>query len=192
MKADYETCILAGGRSSRLKRDKSRLRLGPRTLLGHARAVARQLGRPVRVIRRDLVPRCGPLGGVYTALRTTRADAVLFLSCDMPFVSVGLLRQVVGRLRPRAAAAFVRHGGCAGFPFVLARTALPRVEGLLAAKELSLQDLAGALRAKAVRIARNRLHEISNVNTPADWARARETWRGSRVGCQPKATPVRC
>ena len=67
-------------------RDKSRLKLGRRTMLGHIRAEAKTLGLPVRVIRRDLVPRCGPLGGIFTALKTTSADGVLFLACDMPFI----------------------------------------------------------------------------------------------------------
>src|SRR6266566_1093085 len=89
--SSVEICILAGGLSRRMGRDKSRLRLGRRTMLGHIRGEARKLGFPVRVIRRDAVPRCGPLGGVYTALKTTRAHAVVFLACDMPFVSADLI-----------------------------------------------------------------------------------------------------
>ena len=87
-----EVCILAGGLSSRMGRDKARLRLNGRTLLAQVRDAAQTLGCPVRVIRRDLVTRCGPLGGVFTALKTSRAEAVLFLACDMPFVSPELLR----------------------------------------------------------------------------------------------------
>src|SRR2546430_17716334 len=92
-----EICLLAGGQSRRMGRDKSRLKLGRRTLLGHIRAEAKTLGLPVRVIRRDLVPRCGPLGGIYTALKSTRADGVLFLACDMPFVRAALLKTQIGR-----------------------------------------------------------------------------------------------
>ena len=55
-------------------RDKSLVQLGRRTLLQHVRTAARSLGVPVRVIRRDSVPRCGPLGGIYTGLKRTRAD----------------------------------------------------------------------------------------------------------------------
>src|SRR5262245_53027899 len=65
----FGAAILAGGRSSRMGRDKSRLRVGRRTMLTHAKQAAQALGLPVRVIRRDIVPRCGPLGGVLTALK---------------------------------------------------------------------------------------------------------------------------
>ena len=43
-----EIFILAGGLSSRMGRDKSRICLGRRTMLGHVRAVATQLQLPVR------------------------------------------------------------------------------------------------------------------------------------------------
>src|ERR1044072_1658113 len=42
-----EGCILAGGLSRRMGRDKTRLRLGGRTVLGQIRATARQLRHPV-------------------------------------------------------------------------------------------------------------------------------------------------
>ncbi|MCI0538035.1 MAG: molybdenum cofactor guanylyltransferase, partial [Verrucomicrobiales bacterium] len=101
-----EICILAGGLSSRMGRDKGQLRLGRQTLVDHIRQSARQLKVPVRVVYQDAVPRCGPLGGVYTALKRSRASAVLFLSCDMPFVSRELLAKVAGALPKRGLAVF--------------------------------------------------------------------------------------
>src|SRR5439155_4029677 len=103
-----EICILAGGLSERMGRDKSRLRLGRRTMLGHIRRVAREVGLPVRLIRRDAVLRCGSLGGVYTALQTARADAVMFLACDMLFVTTALLRAMHRRFGEGNKDLFVR------------------------------------------------------------------------------------
>src|ERR1700733_13460686 len=94
-KQTCEICILAGGLSRRMGKDKARLRLGQRTMLALIRAQARATGLPVRVIRRDAVPRCGPLGGIVAALKTTRVEAVLFLACDMPFVTAELLEWVL-------------------------------------------------------------------------------------------------
>src|SRR5206468_11629485 len=91
----FEICILAGGLSSRMGRDKSRLHMGGRTLLAHIRRTAKMIGLPHRIIRRDLVVHCGPVGGLYTALVASRADATLFLSCDMPFVSAVLFVKVI-------------------------------------------------------------------------------------------------
>ena len=169
-----EICLLAGGLSSRMGRDKARLRLGRRTLLGHVRAVARALALPVRVIRRDLVPRCGPLGGIYTALKTSGTDAVLFLACDMPFVSATLLQTLMVSAR-RAKAVFTREAGRSGFPFLLRRTTLAAVEQQLAAKEFSLQSLAKKLRARTLQPPKS-APELLNINTPEDWREARQFW----------------
>ena len=170
-----EICLLAGGLSSRMGRDKARLRLGRRTLLGHVRAVARALALPVRVIRRDLVPRCGPLGGIYTALKTSGTDAVLFLACDMPFVSATLLQTLMVSAR-RAKAVFTREAGRSGFPFLLRRTTLAAVEQQLAAKEFSLQSLAKKLRARTFQPPGG-TSELLNINTPEDWREARQERR---------------
>ncbi|MBC8001831.1 MAG: molybdenum cofactor guanylyltransferase [Opitutaceae bacterium] len=169
-----EICILAGGLSSRMGLDKSRLRLGRKTLLGHVRAAALETGWPVRVIRRDLVTRCGPLGGVVTALRTSRARHVMFLACDMPFVPPTLL----GRLRRvgqgHEGGACVILDGLVGFPCILPSSALATVETLLLGKRLSLQGLAATLRSRRLSVRVSEALTLFNVNTPEDWAKARQ------------------
>ena len=174
-----EICILAGGRSQRMGRDKSRLRLGGRTMLGLIRREARSLGWPVRVIRRDVVRRCGPVGGIYTALKSTRAEAVLFLACDMPFVTVEVMRSVVGK---GGRAAFMRSEGGAGFPFVLPRTALAVVAEQIKRREFSLQALARVLKAKIARAPRALAWRLSNFNTPEEWEEARSRLSLVKVG----------
>ena len=166
-------------------RDKSRLRWGGKTLLAHVRATAKNLGLPFRVIHRDLVTRCGPLGGIYTALKTTSADAVLFLACDMPNVSESLLKKLLGRIGLRGQAVFtwtepqVRRNSrneCAGFPFLLRRTALPPVEKLLAQKKFSLQTLAEKTKAKKFRPGFEFQSDLLNINTTADWVELKKSF----------------
>ena len=166
-------CILAGGRSERMGRDKTRLRFGGRTLLGHVRAAAEATGWPVRVIRRDAVARCGPLGGIYTALKTSGADAELFLACDMPFVSPALLKELPKRIGSKQDSVFATADGRAGFPFLLRASALPVVEEQIQARQFSIHALAEALRAKVLRLPKGRALELWNINTPADWRKAR-------------------
>src|SRR5579863_10550524 len=73
--------VLAGGRSTRMGRDKALLPLGDSTLLDHVAHCVRQaagnvtiIGPPDRYaglgypVAADLVNDSGPLGGVYTAL----------------------------------------------------------------------------------------------------------------------------
>jgi molybdenum cofactor guanylyltransferase len=176
-----EICILAGGLSARMGRDKARLRLGGKTLLRHVQDVASQTKWSVRIIRRDLVPRCGPLGGVYTALRTTPANSVLFLACDMPFVTVELVEKLLASWPSKTGAIFTRDGDGedVGFPFILHRNLLDKVEQQLAERRYSLQTLAARCRAK-IFVARCAGPVLCNVNTPSDWKAARKmVTRGS-------------
>lgn len=198
----WEIGILAGGQSRRMGRDKSRLRLGSRTLLGHVRAAARATGVPVRVVRRDAVARCGPLGGVFTALQATRADAVLFLACDMPWVSGALLKALMRRAAASRRALFVKHGGRVGFPFALRREALETVADQIAGRAFSLQALARRLRARVWTPPARWRSQLGNLNTPEDWARARRCWPAAkspsaqtraprRVACQTRRASLR-
>jgi len=165
--------ILAGGLSARMGRDKARMRLSQSSLLGHVRKMADELGVSVRIIRRDLVSRCGPLGGIYTALKTSGAEAEIFLACDMPFVPVELLRQLVRRSNSGRRAVFTARAGVAGFPFLIPVRALDAVEARIRGRQWSLQALTRGLRAAKIVVPRPRERELFNVNTPEDWRESR-------------------
>jgi molybdopterin-guanine dinucleotide biosynthesis protein A len=175
--APEEVCILAGGLSSRMGRDKSRMRLQGMTLLGHVRKLAAKLDAPVRVIRRDLVPRCGPLGGVYTAFHTSNADSFLFLACDMPFVSASVVQTLVKQFDSRTDAVFARLRRRAGFPFLLRRSLLPRIEKQIALRRFSLQELARLCGAKRISSPSGQSWRLVNINSPEDWESARRLAR---------------
>src|SRR5947209_14406724 len=144
---DLEICVLAGGLSQRMGRDKSRLRLGGRTMLSIIKAAAASTEFPVRIIRRDLVPRCGPIGGIFTALKRSKANWILFVACDMPFVTDELLAHVAAQRRRSRRAVFVATGRGTGFPFLAPRSAQEAVGQLINMGNLSLQMLARKLKA---------------------------------------------
>ncbi|HTD65859.1 MAG TPA: molybdenum cofactor guanylyltransferase [Candidatus Limnocylindria bacterium] len=169
-----EVCILAGGLSTRMGRDKARLKLGGQTMLARIRRVVAEafVERPptrVRVVRKDRVRRCGPLGGVVTALRMARAPAVLFLACDMPLVSAKLLKRIMRASRRGERAVFAAQAGRVGFPFVLPVKFLPVIEEQIAARGFSLHALAERLRTHRTVMA-SASYELFNVNTPEDLA----------------------
>lgn len=100
--------VLAGGRSSRLGRDKAEEMLGGKTLLQRAIDALSPLCVEVIIVGRkgvpsdrtgvrrveDIVPDMGPLGGIYTGLSVTRQDQNLVVACDMPFLKPDLLRSL--------------------------------------------------------------------------------------------------
>lgn len=107
--------ILAGGRSTRLGRDKASELLLGKPLLQHVidrvsglvreivvvSAPAQSLPSveapvPVRIVEDDY-PGCGPLGGIVTGLMRVTAERALAVACDMPLLSPALIAELFRR-----------------------------------------------------------------------------------------------
>lgn len=119
--ADIAGFILAGGRSTRMGRDKAMLEIGGVAMIERAMDLVRRAGiEPVvvgsfgenprslsaRVISDDW-PGAGPLGGISTALRETRAAWNLVIACDMPYLTAEWLKFLMGRAFASSADAVV-------------------------------------------------------------------------------------
>jgi molybdopterin-guanine dinucleotide biosynthesis protein A len=101
--------VLAGGKSTRMGRDKAAVSLNGRTLLETALEAARAvsqdtyiLGSPELYSRYapavvDIFPGCGPLSGIHAALTQTKTEFNLMIGVDTPFLSAGLLQYIVDK-----------------------------------------------------------------------------------------------
>jgi molybdopterin-guanine dinucleotide biosynthesis protein A len=191
--------VLAGGRSSRMGRDKATLEIGGEPLL--ARVVGRlSEALPAVVVigpahLHDLAPGipiipdaylgAGPLGGLVTALRAVPAPRVFLAGCDMPFVAPRLVRAMTLLAAEEPAASAVLLRSPAGLEYlhgIYARGCLPVAERMLIAGERSLRslalvaDVAGNVREVPAEVARR--YDPSglsafNANTPEEWLRAK-------------------
>ncbi|MFE9020315.1 NTP transferase domain-containing protein [Streptomyces sp. NPDC007808] len=107
----YDAVVLAGGAARRLGgADKPGLRVGGRALLdrvltacadaGTTVVVAdpRSTARPVTWARED-PPGGGPLAALDAGLRHTRAERIVVLSADLPFLDEGTVRRLLAALR---------------------------------------------------------------------------------------------
>src|SRR4051812_5051491 len=105
--ADTEGFILAGGLSSRMGEDKSRLRLGRRTFVEIAAGSLATISSRVSVVGsrtgieshglpvvRDIHEGLGALGGLHAALATCEAPWAAVVSCDLPFVTAELFERL--------------------------------------------------------------------------------------------------
>jgi molybdenum cofactor guanylyltransferase len=187
--------ILAGGRATRFGgRDKSALVVGGATILDRqlatlgtvsddllivgtpASAFARE--HDVRATARhiaDIVPGCGPLGGLHAALTAARHDALLLVACDMPFLTAAFAEYLLS-LAGEADAVVPRtergyHPLCA----VYMRACLEPAAARLADRRLAMRELVDGVRTRIVPVDDiqrfgdpDRL--LANVNTPADFA----------------------
>ncbi len=122
---DVTAFILAGGKSTRMGRDKAFVEFEGETLLARMLGMARSMTVDVRIVGdakkfasfasavEDIFQDRGPLGGIHAALRSSQTDLNLMLAVDMPFVSSAFLRYLIGQARsePEAAVIIPRTGG---------------------------------------------------------------------------------
>jgi iron complex transport system ATP-binding protein len=172
--------ILAGGKSTRMGREKARLALGNRSFLQVITETARELGAPIEVIFDDDVPGCGPLGGIATACNRFRFEAALFLSCDMPLITSELLKELLQRSQNGSESFFTNSAFGPGFPFIVPRAAKRIIDDQVRGKSRSIQDLCSALNAKLFNPKLRFKEELLNVNTRADYKVAVRTWTERR------------
>jgi molybdopterin-guanine dinucleotide biosynthesis protein A len=180
--------VLAGGRSSRMGRDKALLRHGGTTLVEHlARTVLKAagsvalVGDPARYasfgypVYQDKFPGCGPVGGIYTALAVSSADWNLIVACDMPGVSGEVLGRLLDSAAEPGAGNCVVAVGPAGelepLCAVYHRDCLPVLERAIREKRFRMRDLVAELEARSMLVDPA---VLANVNTPAEWAEFEE------------------
>ncbi len=103
--------ILAGGKNSRLGRNKALEIIGGKAIIErvvdrlvplidqlvivtakNAHELPTNLG---AIFIEDIYPNGGPLGGIYTGLTVSKTDYNIVVACDMPFLNTELLRHLV-------------------------------------------------------------------------------------------------
>ena len=181
--------ILAGGRSSRMGREKAWLPIGQhplieiviRRLRPHVQRLiivanahnACQLERLlVEDVLLDLKHDCGPLMGIYTGLMHTETPLNLFVPCDMPWVEGRLIDRLVEACRDGIEFVASLHpvNGIQPFPLVCDVKGCRTIGALLNQGERSLQMLFQQPCTQLVSIEEPDLwRSFMNVNTVADY-----------------------
>lgn len=181
--AGWTGVVLAGGRSSRMGRDKAGLEWQGRPLLEHMQALLRAAG-AARVIVSgpypghdsvpDRVPGQGPLGGIASIAATLPDGVLLLVPVDMPRLTPALLAALAGAGGPR----------CSHYPGHVLPMRLqldPRTRAVLGALD-TLPDKDGTPRhGGSLHALHERLEGVlhtsvpgnddafANCNTPAQW-----------------------
>lgn len=169
--------VLAGGRSSRMGRDKAQLPWRGQTLLAHACATLQAAGAHRVVVSGDYpgfdcvcdeAQGLGPLGGVASVVAAVPDGTLVLLPVDMPLLSPALLRDLAADER----AACVVYRDCI-LPMRLRVDARSRevIGRLLAdpAAGRSMRALHAALDGASMAPRTGVSGELVNCNTPEQW-----------------------
>jgi molybdopterin-guanine dinucleotide biosynthesis protein A len=182
--------VLAGGKSSRFPPNKALASFRGSPLLVNALRILSSitpslfiLGPPASFassgvpIIPDLGESCGPITGLYTAIKRSASSVNLILACDMPLLTPDFFRELLKRVPPAEAAVF-RHADGKVEPLagVYGKACLPKIESFLLAGGRKVAELLLALQVSYVEekdfsecVIRPDM--LANLNSPEDLVR---------------------
>lgn len=182
----FYAAVLAGGKSSRMGQDKSRLMLDGQTLLERAVKLLQSSGAELVLVGGgkgrssvpDLLPHCGPPGGLYSLLDHIKhnygldGSPLLLIPVDMPLLTMGTLQKLLAASVNASCCHFENEV----FPCVIKAT--PDLythlrdlfnDGTQVGGSRSMTGVFSYLGAKVVMVDGMASEEFQNSNTPEDW-----------------------
>ena len=199
-KEDIHGFVLAGGKSARMGQDKALLRLGGKPLVLRATEILRPFVGEVTLVApagryedlglaviADQWPDQGPLAAVCTGLLSSHAEWNIFLACDLPLLSRHFLQLLVQRVRATRSDAVVPRTEDGWQPLCAAyhspcQTAFARAlhEGGRSIIKVLQEIPVEVITSDEMVSAGVSEEELTNMNTPEDWARVAQISKGAR------------
>ena len=193
--------ILAGGRSSRFGTNKALSMFKGERLIER---LVRSLGQVTQSLflvtntpeaypflnlptGKDLIPDCGPLGGIYTALKSIETPLCLCIACDMPFVHPNFMAYMIQTTTSYDVV--VPMNGQREEPLcaVYRTTCIPAIEERIQAKRYKMIGFYDQVRVKRITASDTDHYNTDmffNVNTPGDYEEALRRLEGKGKSAQ--------
>ena len=192
--------ILAGGKNTRMGAEKALLKIGARPIIEIISTALKPLTTEIIIVSNspeqysaygdmvvgDIIPGCGPLGGIHAGLLHISCRAALVTACDTPFVSANLARLL---MKHSAGYDLVvpRYRGYLEPLFALYnKSCLSTIEARLQQGRNKITGFYDGLRVRyleeeELRAVETELERIFlNVNTPTDLAKAQSIGEGTK------------
>jgi molybdopterin-guanine dinucleotide biosynthesis protein A len=184
---DITGAVLAGGKSSRMGRDKALLDLHGQPFIQRIVATLQRVFQSVVIISDsgqryeslgipiygDVFKNCGPLAGVHSALKHSTTDAVFIVSCDLPLLTPAIVQYVVGSKIHHDVTLLATTNSVQPLCGLYNRKCLPLIEKHLKQAQYSvlrcIQEIQTVILSPAPARVDNAGYALMNVNTPIDY-----------------------
>lgn len=172
--------ILAGGKSSRMGKDKGLLMLNGKPMIQYVIDRLEELGVLILIVANhdqyqqfnypvveDLLKEKGPLGGIYTGLQHSESEINIVLSCDTPYIPTKLLELLLAESTGEMITIPKFRNKKHPLIGVYKRETLKMIHSNVMSNQLKLMKVCSDLGAKEVSIPEALYKEIhfSNINT---------------------------
>jgi len=177
--------VLAGGKSSRMGKDKGLIEFKGKKMVEHATQALEGLCSNISIISNqdeyeafpylvyaDIVRDKGPLAGICTALTQSKTEVNVIISCDSPFVSSALLSYLFDQLEDFDAVVPAYQGRVYPLTAIYNKSCLEALNESLSKDELKVKEVIKSLNTKIIELNvelpffNERL--MTNINTPKE------------------------
>jgi len=182
---DISVVILAGGKNSRIKKEKSLLKInGDHLIDKQVQLLSNIFENIIIVTSKDEIKRkfpdllivedefknCGPLGGIHTAMKHASTSSIFVFACDMPNLTNSIILQQVATFRNTTCDILVpRHEeGIEPLHAIYSNTNLPFLEKCLVAGRYSVRSFYNQVNAGYLDLEAKHINGFFNINTYAD------------------------
>jgi molybdopterin-guanine dinucleotide biosynthesis protein A len=187
---DITGVILAGGKSKRMGENKALLKIDGIPVIEKTADLLQKLFNEVIIITNtpdeysflglkmfgDIYLNAGPLGGIHSALTNSHTEKNFILSCDIPFMTADVIREIIGYKTELPVTVVKADGYIQQLAGLYKRSILPEIEAILGCsyesrkcKVLTLLENVGAEIIEAEAISSCRNETFLNMNSRADF-----------------------
>jgi len=184
---DFSGVILAGGQSRRMGFPKELLEYKDRRVIDIILDIFHLLFEEILIVTddrnhlpefkkvnviEDLIHGRGPLGGIYTALKSTSKNKAFFVACDMPLLRPDLIEKLL-KTSTEYFDCIVPYTprGVEPLHAIYSNRTLPIIEDLLGRGDFSVRQLLEKCKCKFIKVDKSESLSFFNVNTPGDLER---------------------
>ena len=174
--------VLAGGRSSRFGSNKALYVHQGQTLLSRAVQLLTPLCSKVFISGQcddyqqlgvacipDLITDIGPLGGIYSAMLHARSPYYLFISCDMPYMTVACAKRLLS-INEEVQITYWKdcRQSIQLFPHLISRSLLSAIQQKIEKKSYNLRSLLDTSVSQSFLISPEEDNNFANINYRSD------------------------
>lgn len=171
--------ILAGGKSSRMNREKGLVLLNNKPFIQYSIEALQPLVSEIIIVSKnpdydifgikrveDIVSNAGPIAGLHAGLVYSKTENNLVLSCDVPMVTTSLLKRLISHNDDYFdVVQFKTKGTTTPLIALYKKRCTNTCEKLLLNGERRLRKLVSALNTKTVSVSKKEQVLVTNINT---------------------------
>jgi molybdopterin-guanine dinucleotide biosynthesis protein A len=188
-KREITTVILAGGKSSRMMKDKGLVLFHDKMLIEHVLEKVKKISGNIIIITQneaygqfgftcyaDILKEKGPLGGIFTGLINSTTKKNLVIGCDMPFVTENILNFLIKTSEDEDALVAVYNNKPEPLCAIYDRNCIPHFRTLIEQGKLKITDALQDLKTRMVNFDKEDWvtgNEFANINTSEELERYR-------------------